>query len=275
MGFDPVNRSGVADQVCDAIRSAIISGEYGSGDRLPSERELAEQFDVNRSSIREALHRLEAWRLVEIRHGGGVIVRDVLGDAGLHVLPWLLAPNGQIDSRMLFDVLNLRVGLLSFAAEQAVERSDDNDLLALRQAVARIEEAATRAELQRSDYEFFEALVAATHNRALMLVTSAITPVYENNRTVFAELYPSEMDVTLHLACVAAIADGDVESAVGSMKAYALAGLLAMREATLTTGDETEALHSSMRPTPAAQVDNHRPARSAPPVRPTTELEIR
>lgn len=246
MGFDPVNRSGVADQVCDAIRSAIISGEYGAGDRLPSERDLADQFSVNRSSIREALHRLEAWRLVEIRHGGGVIVKDILGDAGLHVLPWLLAPNGDIDSEMLFDILHLRVGLLTFAAEQAVERSDDGDLVALRAAIEQIEHAETGEQIQKSDYSFFEALVAATHNRALMLVVSAITPVYENNQAVFAELYPAEMDVMLHQACVTAIADGDHETAANAMKAYALAGLLAMQDAGLTTERRAEPHDSSL-----------------------------
>jgi GntR family transcriptional repressor for pyruvate dehydrogenase complex len=246
MGFDPVHRSGVADQVCDAIRSAIISGEYGAGDRLPSERELAEQFSVNRSTIREALHRLEAWRLVEIRHGGGVMVQEILGDAGLHVLPWLLAPGGQIDSAMLLDILHLRVGLLTFSAEQAVERSDDEDLSGLQQAVERIEAAETPGQIQQADYAFFETLVAATHNKALMLVVSAITPVYENNRVVFAELYPAEMDVILHRACVDAIADGDRETAANAMKAYALAGLLAMQEAGLTTEEPAPTIDSAI-----------------------------
>lgn len=231
VGFEPVNRSRVGDQVCDAVRAAIIAGRYRPGDRLPSEREMAEQFGVNRSSIREALHRLEAWGLVEIRHGGGAIVQDLLAGSGLHVLPWLLAPDGEIDAAMLADVLSLRVGLLGFAGEQAAVRAEEADVTLLAEAVARIEASGTREEIQRADYAFFEALVAATHNRALMLVVSAITPVYEQNREAFVALYPDQMDTMLHRACVAAIQRRDADGATEAMRAYALAGLWVMQEA--------------------------------------------
>jgi len=230
VGFEPVNRSRVGDQVCDAVRSAIVAGRYRPGDRLPSERELAEQFGVNRSSIREALHRLEAWGLVEIRHGGGAIVQDLLAGTGLHVLPWLLAPDGEIDSAMLADVLSLRVGLLGFAGEQAALRGEENDLAQLAGAVERIEASGTREDIQRADYAFFEALVAATHNRALMLVVAAITPVYEQNREAFVALYPDQMDTMLHRACVAAIERRDADGASEAMRAYALTGLWVMQE---------------------------------------------
>jgi GntR family transcriptional repressor for pyruvate dehydrogenase complex len=230
MSFEPVNRTRVADQVSSAIRTAIITNQYQAGDKLPSERELAEQFGVNRSSIREALHRLEAWKLVEIRHGGGVTVQDLLGGAGLYALPWLLVPNGEIDPEMLWDVLRLRVGLLSFAAEEAAQHSDSQDVAVLSDILTRIESAETREEIQRADYAFFEALIAATRNRALMLVVNAITPVYEYNRATFVALYPAEMDTIAHRACVAAIAEHDEEAASQAMRAYALGGLLAMAD---------------------------------------------
>ena len=64
----------IADKIAEKLRSAIVGGRLRPGDALPSERELAEQYDVNRSSIREAMGRLETWGLVKIRHGGATRV---------------------------------------------------------------------------------------------------------------------------------------------------------------------------------------------------------
>ena len=91
MSFAPVKRLKLAEQLASSIRSAIIQGTYGPGDTLPSERDLAGQFEVNRSSVREAILRLEAWGLVEVKQGGGTRVRDFLTSAGLQVLPFLTA----------------------------------------------------------------------------------------------------------------------------------------------------------------------------------------
>ena len=230
----------MADQVSSAIRNAIVTQQYRPGDKLPSERDLAEQFGVNRSSIREALHRLEAWHLVEIRHGGGAIVQDLLGQTGLNMLPWLLAPNGEIDDRILSDILHLRVGLLGFTAELAARNADANDLAALRERITAIEAAETQAEVQSADYAFFEALTAATRNQALMLVVNAITPVYDVNKETFAALYPSEMDAIAHRACVTAVAEHDEAAASEAMRAYALMGLLAVETYADALGEPTE-----------------------------------
>ncbi len=63
-------------QVAKAISEAIRSGQYAAGNRLPSERELADEFKVSRPTVREAMIALEIHGLVEARHGSGVYVLD-------------------------------------------------------------------------------------------------------------------------------------------------------------------------------------------------------
>lgn len=229
--FQPVSRSRVADQVAGTIREAILSGAYTPGQKLPAERELAAQFDVNRSSVREALHRLEAWGLVDVRHGGGVTVSDFLAVSGLHLLPMLLAPNGQLDPELMRDLLTVRVALLRFTAEQAAVRATAGDLDALGLALRRLDEARGVDEIQRADLAFFEALIAASGNRVLQLMSTAIGAAYRENRPAFAAMYPDDQMITLaHHAAVAAIRQGDAQAAGEAMRLYAEAALAIFNE---------------------------------------------
>src|SRR6059058_1136468 len=73
-GIQPVRRLKVSDSVAAQLEQLILQGEYQVGDRLPPERELAEQFGVGRSSMREALRRVETHGLITIDHGRGTFV---------------------------------------------------------------------------------------------------------------------------------------------------------------------------------------------------------
>lgn len=227
--FHPVTRARIADQVAGAIRNAILGGQYGPGERLPAERELAIQFDVNRSTVREALTRLEAWGLVEVRHGGGVTVADFLADSGLHVLPWILAPNGVPDPELMSDLLSLRVALLEFTARQAASHATPDDVAELDAALKDLDVAKTRPAVQAADFRFFEALITASGNRVLQLVSIAIGAAYHENQELFESLYPTQATSTaLHHAAVAAIRSADPIGAAEAMRGYgesALEGL--------------------------------------------------
>ncbi len=221
MNFSPVKRLKVAEQVAGTIRDAILGGSYNPGDTLPSERELAGTFEVNRSSVREAIHKLESWGLVEVRHGGGTRVRDFLASAGLQLLPFLLAPGGALDPKMLMDLLDLRVGLLGWTGSRAARNGGPEAVEPLKEALEALREASEPSERQTLDFAFYEELVRLTDNGVASLLANAVRQVYMQNAALFSALYAAEpFDTTLHQAAVDAVAAGDVEGARAAMEAY-------------------------------------------------------
>ncbi len=226
MDFQPITKLKVADQVAASIRQAIVGGKYRSGDALPSERALAGQFGVNRSSIREALLRLEAWGLVQIRQGGATRVQDVFLDAGIHMLPYLLAPNGQVDFALLSDILSIRVMFLAWTGEQAALNAERADVDRLEALLVELEAAEDAPSAQRLDFEFFEQLVAMSRNRVMVLFVNALREIYRENAKYLLLLYrETPFDTTEHREALAAITAGDSAGAGKAMRAYGLRAL--------------------------------------------------
>lgn len=226
MSFSPVLKRKLAEQVSEAIRRAIVDGLYAPGDALPSERELAVQFGVNRSSVREALLRLEAWGLVTIRQGESTRVRNVYEVGGIHMLPHLLMPNGEVDVSLLGDILRIRAMFLRWTAEQAAKRPPDDEVEALRQVALALAEASTPADAHALDWDFFEALVRRTGNRALLLFANALRRTYLEHPEQMLPLYADlPFDNQCHLRAVDAIAAGDPAAAGAAMESFALKAL--------------------------------------------------
>ncbi len=219
MSFRPVRTLRVAEQVASAISDAIVGGRFAPGDALPSERSLAEQFAVNRSTVREALHRLEAIGIVEVRHGGATRVRDVLTSAGLQLLPHLLAPGGQLDAGILRDLVEMRELLLGFTARLAARNADEAGVARMRELVAALEGAEDTTELQEADWAFFAHLVDMTGNRVLALIAHSTRRVYVAQRELFSEMHQG-FDASRHREAADAIARGDEEVASEAMRAY-------------------------------------------------------
>src|SRR2546421_10103673 len=114
----PVPRLSVPDQVFEQLRGAILSGVYGPGERLPPQRALAAEMEVNMASVREALKRLEQLRLVEVRYGDATRVLDWRRSGGLEAL--LLG--GAMEEPFVRDLFEARRLLLVEAARLAAQR---------------------------------------------------------------------------------------------------------------------------------------------------------
>jgi DNA-binding FadR family transcriptional regulator len=227
------NKAGVADRLAASLRTAIVGGRLRPGDALPSERELADQYEVNRSSVREAMKRLEAWGLVKIRHGGATRVSDFLLSAGLDLLPYLVEVDGPVDPSVLRELHELRAMLLGWCAEQAATKADPVSIARLDALAHQLAASRARpAEAQELDYDFFEALVQITGNRPLLLFANVVRGVYLRGRERFLGLYSKEVfDPRLHQRAVDAIRARDPQSAGAAMRAHA-ASALAAKEVT-------------------------------------------
>ncbi|MEA3092168.1 MAG: GntR family transcriptional regulator, transcriptional repressor for pyruvate dehydrogenase complex, partial [Caballeronia sp.] len=114
MPFQPVHsytRTRIADVVSDQIRALITSGALLPGQRLPAERDLAEQLNVSRPSLREALIRLESDGFIQAAARTGFVVSDVTAPLVSAPLAALLSQHPTASA----DVLELRHGLESLA----------------------------------------------------------------------------------------------------------------------------------------------------------------
>ena len=95
MKLRPIQTKRVSDDVATQLRQLIFAREFPPGVKLPPERELATRLDVHRSSVREALKRLEGEGLLDIRRSDGAHVRDYLKEANLATLEaFLFSPEG-------------------------------------------------------------------------------------------------------------------------------------------------------------------------------------
>ncbi len=220
--FVPIKKRRAVEQVAEALRNAILDGHIEPGQTLPSERHLAEQFGVNRGTVREAISRLEVLGLVEVRHGGGARVCNFLVTAGLQLLPFLLAPGGSLDLHVLRDLLELRVMVLGWTAQQAAESIGEQGLEHIEDLVDRMESAQTdHASLKVLDYDFFDGLVALTGNRVLRLISNVIRKVYLEGPAFFDLLYAEGMDTTPHRKTIQALRDRDAPAARQAMESHA------------------------------------------------------
>lgn len=223
----------IADKIADKLRAAIVGGRLRPGDALPSERELAEQYDVNRSSIREAVARLETWGLVKIRHGGATRVTDFLLGAGLDLLPHLVEVGGRVDPQILEDLHGIRGMLLGWCAETAARKANAADVETLEALVAQLADPKAKpAALQVLDYDFYQELVRISGNRVLGLFSNVVRDVYLKGRDRFVALYARDVfDATHHRAAVAAIRARDGAKAGAAMRAHAATALSTLEKA--------------------------------------------
>lgn len=150
----------LTEQVTRQVRADIESGAYPVGTRLPTGRQLAEQYGVSAAVIREVTEHLRSQGFVETRQGVGCTVRSRTGAAGFQ-----LPREPDIDAAELADLYDLRIDLEGAAAALAAVRRTDEDVDTLSALLQRL-----RAHLYDPqpaadiDAAFHIGIAAATHN---------------------------------------------------------------------------------------------------------------
>ncbi|NML76128.1 FadR family transcriptional regulator [Rhizobium sp. S-51] len=151
-------RKSLADLVFERMHRAIKSGAYQPDERLPTEHDLAAEFEVSRPIIREALRRLREQGLIYSRRGAGSFVR-ALG---------MKEPLGFGQLENVADLLNcyeFRLTLEPAAAAAAAARHDAVSLAAIRQALELMRDATNRqSHREDADFQFHLAIARAAQN---------------------------------------------------------------------------------------------------------------
>jgi len=131
----PLQRTRLHEEIVERLKDRIVGGEIKPGEKLPPEREIAESLHVNRSTVREALNKLEALELVEIKHGKGIFVKDYLDSGSLDLLPRLLFKDGIPDEEVLRGLLDMRKLILPEIARRAAVNRTEKDVQQLERVV--------------------------------------------------------------------------------------------------------------------------------------------
>ena len=128
--IEPIRKVNVSKQVFDQMLEMIYSGQWKSGDRLPSELELCGLFGVSRVTIRQAIQKLAALDLVETRHGEGSFIKDVSPGGSMNALMPEIYLRGGEDA--LRQVLEYREIIEVHSCRLAAERAEAEDCQVLR-----------------------------------------------------------------------------------------------------------------------------------------------
>ncbi len=174
IAFQAVRGARLFEEICDQIKSQVSAGKIGPGDKLPAERDLAGQFGVSRSAVREALRALEVSGLIALRKGvkGGAYLLE-------ESAPLTQSMGDMIDlGRVsMHDFTEARILITEVVVRLACQRGKAKDFDAIERDIERLEAAVARGE-GRSDMayvtNFYDLLAAATHNEMLRFLTNGI-----------------------------------------------------------------------------------------------------
>jgi GntR family transcriptional regulator, transcriptional repressor for pyruvate dehydrogenase complex len=219
MMYTPIRSSKVYEQITEQIEQLILSGKLRSGDRLPTERELAEQFQASRTAVREAMKTLAQKGLVDMRPGRGTIVIDGTSQAMRHSLG-LMMRVGQADGPE--NLVEVREILEPEIAALAAARATEEHIAALQEAVeimdASLDDADTFID---ADNDFHRALAKATQNALILsFLDSIVDLLSEQRKNIFSVTGGSSRGQMHHKLLLAAIQRHDPEAARVAMRAH-------------------------------------------------------
>jgi GntR family transcriptional repressor for pyruvate dehydrogenase complex len=221
VSFRAPARRRLHEDVAEQLRDAILDGRFAAGTKLPPERDLAVEFRVNRTSVREAIKVLEGLGLVVVRQGDGATVR-ALADASLEVLGPMIFHGGRVDHDLVADMHEVLRPLLLEMGRLAIARRRPQDLdriRALRDIAA--DGSRRREERYRGLHDLLVVLADMTRNRVWQMLGRRLRALLQQDPLVAARERlrrdPGRL-VPVIDACLAALERGRSAEAVSRLQ---------------------------------------------------------
>ena len=211
----------IYEEVAEAILHMIQTGQLKPGDKLDSVQQLAENFQVGRAAIREALTALRAMGLIEMKQGEGTYVREF--DPAMLSFP--ISTAILMSKEDVAHLLEVRKLLEVGAAGLAARKRTEEDLRAMQSALAQMREVIGDEELgEKADFLFHMAIAEATKNPLLVSLMNNVSGMMmetmrETRRIwLFAKQTTTEQLLEDHIAIFEAIREQNIELAQERMK---------------------------------------------------------
>lgn len=209
---ESIPRNNIAEAVYQKMQKKILDGEWIKGERLPSEFELSELFNVSRTSIRSAVQKLRNLGIIYTKHGRGSFVSSEIDSLRL---PFQDKPILHLTKSEFMDMMVFRQTVEFKCIELAIDNATDVD-------IAQIEDALNRMLVNRNDYkkysqadlDFHMAIINAAHNKVFSHALKYVKGMYyfyleELNRVLGITLD----SIDAHIKIFMAIKNQDVETA--------------------------------------------------------------
>ena len=204
------------ERVADQIRQLIIDRHMENGDQLPNEFELAQQLNVSRGSVREAVKLLVARNVLELRRGKGTFIAD---NTGVVDDPFGFAYL-EDEPRLANELMDIRRQLEPWIAAKAAEQANDQDIAELRVLQYKVEELIQSGQDHlAADQQLHIRIADCTDNRVL----HELVPVITYSVHLFGKLTQRRLrqeTIDTHAAVVDAIAAHDPEAAHEAMQEH-------------------------------------------------------
>lgn len=224
MPFLKVTPEKLSNSVVRQIEQLILRGILRPGERLPSERELADKLGVSRPSLRDAIADLADRGLLVSRAGSGIFVAEVLGSAFSPALTQLFSTHDEA----VFDYISFRRDMEGLAAERAAVFGSETDLKLIDTICGKMEAAHQKrdpSDEARLDAEFHMAIIEASHNVIMLHMLRSMFDllrqgVFYNRQMMFKNRITRDQLLDQHRAINAAIQARDPDAARAAVAAH-------------------------------------------------------
>ena len=175
-GFKAIDKSTISQIVVDQICNAIAAGRYKPGDKIPTEKELANSFECGRNSVREAIQIMVSHGILEIKRAEGTFVSSGINKAMVNPLVYgLILNNGNSKKEMI----EFQIEIDKAVSRMSAKNRTEHDIEKLTIAYDRLIDALSKKpqdiqDIFEKDKYFHQIVVDSTHNRFMGIVYSAI-----------------------------------------------------------------------------------------------------
>ncbi|MFL0267366.1 FadR/GntR family transcriptional regulator [Candidatus Clostridium radicumherbarum] len=219
--FTPIKSTKVYEQVVQQIKQMIIDGTLKKGDKLPTERELSEQLQVSRASIREAIKSLEVIGLLEARQGAGNYIKENFDQVLFEPISMIF----MLESRNPNEIVELREGLELEAAALAAKNIDKAELEEIRLLVDKIKNSEDEEITAAYDKSFHYAIAKASKNVLIMSVLNVISSlidevIIDSRKKILSVQDNKEKLNNQHEMIYISLKDGNESEAYEAMKGH-------------------------------------------------------
>lgn len=213
-----IDRRTVPDKLFEELCRAILAGDYAPGEKLPTQRKLAEDYSVNMATVREAVKKLEQLRLVETRHGDAMRVRDWRRHGSLDLVAHMLFGAGALDTEIFANVLEARRLLMTECARLAAQRRSDDQSARIARLATRLADEHDVVAAQAIDFEFYEEVAGASGNLVFSMILNTTRDLYLQNAALFTAVVGNrDRLLPLYAATADAIERRDADAAAAAI----------------------------------------------------------